>query len=269
MRGARAYADRRGYFPGRYAPARGYGAAGYAAHARPTAGGFPADLTALNAIFATWSATFSHAWNFEEASGNAVDYASTGAIPLVPQGTAPTQGVTTGLPGGDKGVQFGDNSTSRMEAAGTGDLDVTTGDFWMLGTTRLLLPTSGRALFAKYSGTVYYRVLTTGTGQIQFGLSDGTAATTITAAADHSGTFYFDWLVARAAFQACLITDRADGGAVATATASLSNTGKAAVGRNFGTASSIHTFLAWGTAPGSVLANRAAALAAWRAARGA
>lgn len=270
MRGARAYADRRGYFPGRYAPARGYGSAGYAAHARPTAGGFPADLAALNAIFATWSATFSQAWNFEEASGNAASYATSGAISLVPQGTAaPTQGVSTGLPGGDKGVQFGDNTNQRMEAGASGNLDVSTGDVWMLGTTRLLLSTAGRAIMAKYLSTTFYRIVTVNTGQIQFALSGTGGASTLTVAVDHSGAAYFDWLAIRSGGNMGLITNLGDAGTAVDNSGNITNTGLFCAGRNFGSASSIHTFLAWGTAPGSVLANRAAALAAWRAARGA
>lgn len=231
--------------------------------------GFPATLAELNAVFAAQGATFSHAWNFEASSGNEADYATSGAIALVPAGTAPTQGVVTGLSNGDKGVQFGDNTSSRMEAGSSSDLDVTTGNFWMLGTTRLLLSTSGRALVAKYNGTVFYRLVTTGTGQIQFGLSDTVGgATTIAAAADHSGTAYFDWIAGRCDGECRIITNLADSGTTATSTASLTNTGRFSAGRNFGTASSIHTFLAWGTNPVDCdLFDEM--LAAWRAYRGA
>lgn len=230
--------------------------------------GFPTSLTALNGIFASYSASFAHAWRFEESSGNAADLATTSPLALVPT-SSPTQGVSTGLANGDKGVQFADNSASRMEAGATGDLDVTTGDFWMLGTTRLLLSTAGRGLIGKNTASPFYRIVTVNTGQIQFGLAGSGGASAATAAADHSGSAFFDWIAVRSGGNMAIISNLADSGSSGDTSGDLTNTAKFAVGRSFGTASSIHTFFAWGTSVGTILANRAAALAAWRTYRGA
>lgn len=221
-----------------------------------------------NSIVAPFGAAFSNAYTLDELSGNAVDLF--GAIALVPQGT-PTQGVLTGLPFNDRGVQIADNSAQRMQAAAAGDFNPGAGPFFMFGTVRLLLATSNRALLAKYNGTQYVRMLTAGTGEILFALSDGTSVGTAQVAGNHAAVSEIDFLAIRdkAAAKCYLTTQLGDAGEQADASNNLTNTGLFCLGRNFGSASQIWTWFGYGTSIGTLPANRVAALAAYRAYRGA
>jgi hypothetical protein len=238
----------------------------------------PRSLAELNAIFSPWLATFSHAWNFEQTAGAEPDYATSSGIDLTPI-NSPVQGVSTGLPGGDLGVQFSDGANAGMRAGSASDLQVTTGSVVMVGTVRLLAaPAATRNVVGKrQSSTRYYYVGTTATsGQLRFATTDGSTTLTQIVSGNHAGPGYVDFLAVldrdSATHLMSLTTSVGDSGAVdASALGDISSTALFHVGSD----PSIHlspdlivTFVAWGTVPGTLVANRISALATWRAARG-
>lgn len=242
----------------------------------PASAGFPGTMAALNAWAATWGVTFAHAWNFDEASGNAIDLATSGGINLVPTGT-PTQNVATGLAGDVAAVQMADNSGQRMAASAAGDLDVTTGSLIILTTRRFVTTPAATRNWLSKIGTAFYTGRLNTNGSVAFAVSDGTDSVTATVAGDHVGAAYRDILVvldkdtvADAGTGLSITTDVADSGIqVVTTVDSITNTGVYAEGRSASGAGQIVTFTAWGTVVGTAQADRAAMLASWRTYRGA
>lgn len=235
---------------------------------------FPASIEELNSLFAEWGASFSHMWNFDETSGNVLDYGNNDQVtvaPLVPN-NSPTQNVSTGLVNGDKGVQTSDGLTAGFQPAGAGTLDVTTDSVMMIGTCRILsMPAATRGVVGKVnaSSTGYYiNVLTS--GQLRFSVKDAVATTThATVAVDHTGTSYFDFLaiVSRLEDGQTLTTNLGDSGIQSPPTDSLTNATQFSVSAMSGITTSpamIFTFLAWGTSPGTLVTNRSAALQRYR-----
>lgn len=237
-------------------------------------GAFPTNIPQLNAVFAPYGASFAHAWNLNEASGNALDLATSGAIPLVPgaAGAAPTQGVLTGLIGGDKGAQFAAFDTDNFSAGSAGDLNVTTGDLLLLITLRLTSDSGGTLIcFNKMGTTNRWRMKSLAGGQLQFEAYDGTTLAQSTIAVAHHGTAYHDVLCVMKRGTGLVCASDLGSGSVVSAPANTINTESVFyLGENAASCSPmIVTFLAWGTTTGSIVADRAAAIAAWRRARGA
>lgn len=226
-------------------------------------------LVDINNIVSSYGATFSHGWQLNETSGNAADIAPTGALALTPTNT-PTQGVSTGLPGSDKGVQFATGSTQHMVAPANGDLDVTTGSLIMYGKSRLTaLPAGTHALCGKGTGGVFYLLRADTSGNVLFTAFDGTNGPGVTATANHVATTYFDWLAVidrtSGTKLLSLNTSVADGGTTsATTLGTLTSAAKFALGNvptvGIVSAPCIHAFVAWGTVCGTLVANRVEAL---------
>lgn len=248
----------------------------HAAHYQPGMK-HPRSVAELNDIFQMYGAVFTNAWMLEEASGNAIDLAPTGGVNLVPT-SSPTQGVSTGFAGGDKGIQVADGTAQRMEAASAGSLDVSTGSVIVLFSGLMNAVSAATTGFGfKGDANAHYVMYTNRTGangHVIFQAKDQAATVFFaTAAADHSGATGFDAIgiidTASASKTLSLITSLADGGTVdiSSRTTFASPAGKFTIGG----VSGIHTsapvtagFVAIGVTPGTLVVNRAAALARWR-----
>jgi hypothetical protein len=235
--------------------------------------GFLATGAAVNSLLSPFGATASAGWNLDELSGNSSDLF--GVVPLTPS-LSPTQGVLTGLPGGDRGIQLADASQSSMAAGSSAVLEPALGDLFMAFTFRLLAnPAATRMMIGKRQATSrgYYIQVTTA-GRIDFVLLGAGGIVQCNGASGHAGEEYHDGLaVLTRAGGAALITDLGDSGVFSVATlGDLTSTTAFRAGTDPSVVlspSCIITSVVWGTATGTLLANRAAALAAWRGARGA
>jgi hypothetical protein len=239
---------------------------------RPPA--FPASIQDLNTVFAPWGATFAHAWTLGEASGNALDLATSGAIPLVPGagGSAPTRAVSTGLVGDDKGAQFDAFGSQNFAAGAAGDLNVTTGDLLVLMTIRLTSDSGGTlVVFNKMGATNRWRMQSKAGGEMMFEAYDGTTLAQSTIAVAHHGTAYHDILcILKRGTGVVCASDLGSGSVVSAPANTIDTSGVFYLGEGFGSCSPmIVTFLAWGTTTGTVVTGRTDAIAAWRRSRGA
>lgn len=230
-------------------------------------------LADVNSVLSAYGAVATHAWGFSATSGAEPDLASSSPISLTPAGTGgPTQGVSTGLAGGDLGVQMTDNSDHRMSAGAAGDLDVAGGDLWYLAVVRFAaLPGGTRHILLKSSASSLYdsRILNTGVPQCRVG--DGVDIVTAPLTSSHVGTHYNLLLsvLDRTAVRLSFTSQLEDSGLVdTTAVGSLTNAGTFSVGRSVTAAGQIVSFLAWGTTIGTLQTNRVAAVAALKSAMG-
>jgi hypothetical protein len=236
--------------------------------------GLPPTLHDANEIFAAWGAVASHGWSFSAASGAEPDLASTGPVAL-PQVGTPTRGVVTGLSHGDLGIQTADGSTDGLAAGNNTALDVTTGDLWMVGTMRLVAnPATTRMSLGKRQGNVAgYYVQLVNTGRIDF-VARGAVALQANGPIGHAGTAYTDFLAILSRSSGLTMTTQlGDSGVVAVGSlGSITSAAPFRIGPDTSVTlggPQIVTHLVWGTTTGTLSANRVAALAAWRAARGA
>jgi len=232
----------------------------------------PKTLLKLNQIFEPYEATFSHAWPFQEAAGNAADLALAGGVALVP-GNAPTQNVATALTDyvTDKAVEFADDTQQEMAPAAGASLDPGAGSLVLLWTSRLPVKPGGpQGVIGK--GAKWY-VRENADGTLDFVINDGVNSQSVTIAGDHSGAEYRDYLAVLDARDTMAFTSSlADGGTADPAlVGTLANVGvKLSLGRIIGVltaANQICTFLAWGIVPGTLAVDRVAALAAYTSAR--
>jgi hypothetical protein len=242
----------------------------------------PKTLAKLNEIFAPWGATFAHAWRFQESASPAVDMALSGGVSLVQ-----TAGVAFNVSSGitdyetDKAVTFTDNTAMALEPASGADLDVTTGSVFVLMTLKVPahVASATNSLFAKLKND--YTAIWT----VNFGATDGKLDALARAggvdvalhgAVDHATDAYFDLLWA---------LDRASVSKLMSLTTSLEDVGTADASSLIGSLTGAEkfafggatilslaagftmTFAAIGTVPGTLVANRVAALAAYTSAR--
>lgn len=237
---------------------------------------FAPTLAELNATVAPWGVVFSHAWSFDEASGNAIDMATSGGINLVPT-NSPTQGVSTGLVGDDKGVTFADNTTQHM--LGTSALSWGTGDGVLYCCTKLTAPASSDRDIYRQAATSAIRGRIYSNGALEWLLYDGTTLVQPSIATSHSTADYHDILFALdrvAGTDRCAFGSELAVSAIATPPPNSLNTGAGAFawgGPAGAAAAQTVTFVAWGTTVGSLISagtttNLSAAITALRRARG-
>jgi hypothetical protein len=240
----------------------------------PPVPGLPTSLDGVNDILSTFGAVASNAWGLDELSGDAVDMAETGAVPLTPSGS-PTQGVITGLSNGDRGVQLADNGDAFLAAPNSSVLEPATGDAFLLFTFRLISASTTRMLLGKRQATSRgHYIQITNTGRVDWVLIGAGGVVQSNGATGHFGEEYHDGLaVLDRSGGAAIITDLGSSSVNSVATlGDISATGTFRVGPETSTVfgpAAVVTFLARGTSVGSLLADRVAALEAWRAARGA
>lgn len=244
----------------------------------------PKTLAKLNEIFAPWGATFAHAWRFQAASGSEPDLALAGGIALANNNEgfgAPTQNVSTGETDyeTDKAVESADAGLTNMSPVSATDLDVTTGSVFVLMTVRLPAAPSGASGLVGKALTLqtHYWMVSVGTdGKLKFSVSDGGTSADVTTAADHTGATYVDLLAildrASASKLMALVTSIEDAGTAVPGLLSVTGDKRFAVGwvregPYAPAAPSRVTFVGVGTVPGTLLANRVAALAAYTNAR--
>ena len=236
---------------------------------------FPRSLTELNAIFTAYGASFAHAWRLEESSGDALDLATTGAINLAPGAAAPFRAVTTDLFDGDKGVQYSQFSSQVLRAPNVSELEITTG--YLVTLTTILLPVapSGTRVAWNKAGSGRWRLQVMAGGSLRFESHDGTTTRNSDIAVNHaSGTVFRDVLcvISRSGSpdeQVC-ISDLGSSTVGTPGANTMAASAKFDLGEGFGScASQVITFFAWGTTAGTLIADRAKALATWRAFRGA
>ena len=238
----------------------------------PRRKGFPRSLAELNSRFATWGATFTHAWTFDEpgAGDTALDLATSGAVNLVSVGNA--EKIATGYPGGDIGsrVQPGVNNYSSPNA---NDLEVTTTDFVFLLDCKITDPDGGAFLWRKFSGSgsKIHRCIISAAGTPTFQVFDGATAAAPEIAVDHRDGAYHTLLFVVDRQTATKVASVTSDLGSATATAPTGSLSAAAFeGFQIGNdVDAIVTFAAWGLTPGTLHTNRVAAVAAWRRSIGA
>lgn len=241
----------------------------------------PKSLAKLNEILSPYGATAAHAWDFQEASGNAVDLATSGAIPLVPTGVA--QNVSTSLTDyvTDKAAQFTAGSGHKMAAAAAASLDVAAGSMFLMGTFRIpTAPGSTQTIYSKCAAAYarFQFLQVDSAGRLIWTIKDADTDTQIlTGAVNVTGATYIDFLAIADRTNTPLLaltTSAEDVGTASLAavtgslsTATLAGFGESAIGD--ASAGFILTFAAWGTVVGTLVADRVAALAAYSSARAA
>lgn len=236
--------------------------------------GFPSTLLQINEHFAQWGASFSHAWLFEEESGNFQDLATTGPLELIPTGSVSR--VVTGLPNGDRGIHYNLFNNNRVAPSSSSDLDISTGDMVILMTLKLNQdPGTLAVIYSKFGGGgVRWRLVALSGGGLRFDCNDGTNSGVSEISTNHADGSYHDVLCVLSRTgspdEQVIVDDLGSGTVVTAPPLTLSNTAKALLGDDGGSgAAVIVTFLAWGTVPGTLITNRTQAVASWRQFRGA
>jgi len=239
----------------------------------------PKSLAKLNEIFEPWGASFEHAYTFQDASSPALDLATSGGHSL-----AGYDGVvfntSTGLTDyvTDKGIQCADGEDDGVRGADATVFDITTGSLVLLMTLRLLAAGAAtRSIAGKGGGTQAYLLELGTTGKPGFLFKSTGANAGIAMPSDHTGAAYFDMMAVidtdSASKLISLNTSVEDGGTASIAGhTTISNANIFGIGetplRTF-SASMICSFFALGFVPGTLVANRVAALAAYSSARAA
>lgn len=242
-----------------------------------SAGRFPRSMQELNSIFAPWAASFSHAWGFEEASGDGTIRDLTRSSPVDLTVNAGTQGKLSQLVGTDKCFSVAQGAAEYASSA-TGDLVPGTGDLVVLLTTKLSASSSG-ALFRKFfngAASGLYRLLVA-SGQLTMEFYDGTTLTNSLIALNHEDGKEHDvlFVVSRqgATKRQQLASDLGVSSIGTPPTLTLSNLPEGFLIGDTAAAGQDVSFLAWGQTPGQLLeaspSNLAAAVKVWRRRRGA
>jgi hypothetical protein len=231
-------------------------------------------LAALNEFFASYGATVRHAWHFDaHPGGGEVDLAWPGAaaVNLIPTSftAGPTQHVATGLRDDDYGVQFAELGSVGMSAGNSALLEPGAGSVWMAGRARIITaPGGGRNLVGKRQSSANGYYVQLAPAALNWHVLSASTTVSRSVALSHAGADYFDFLAIadRASGLSALVTTLGDSGTVSIAAlGAFTSTATFHVGADpviHLSGASIVSFLCWGTAPGSLIADRVAARAA-------